>query len=682
MLRAFVVAFAFVGAAGCATSGPDRIDRLAAPPASSDETAALPLDPLKGVPDNVTPFLLSIALDGAMALPPQCWKVPSLLADPERAMFCNQLKAGLRAATSGADAGIRFHGFEKERLAFAEALLVRLAIRSEPKAVSQATRFVEKLREGLCPGGGNADACERISELELHLQSDSLWQVDYAARCESVLVPPAVALQCDNEASEYLRECLDMSETEMSPAEVLRWLRKAYICLSSAWPRLDPVDVANWRQALFEMFENHAGPAALDPSKSAPEMMEIRPRMARLALVADPLSDAAISWLAYEAGNPYVTARQRLLRHFVKRERTVSSSALDEILDDLDLRRVGLVSILLSMEMGIATDDLLTTSVLVAGSWLGSLPRETSSRLAEHMLRPAGGDDATACSLSAAAVLERLSLTEVAERAWQGLAEACPTPFNLYQLGMFYYRTGRTDEAFRLFSIVAQDDRFARLSGAEERAAERAEICAPAPPADAAPVPNRQAQCFPYASLRLIERWGTGEFSELERVASGMQWSENKGTDLLSAVAFLTVNGWTTYFLKDPEASVPSANAASRVDQVKALLRAGLPLFGLMVGGDCRLSSEPTGLAGHATLLVGFDDVLQAFLLDDMNWVEGVTQLPYAPVEQDSVRFLLMLPPGRRPPDGVASFLSETPFEDLRSAYDNLPAPTSAVCLE
>jgi hypothetical protein len=620
-----------------------------------------------------------MALDGYLAWPPACSNLPPLAEDPERVTFCQRLKAAVRGVLHGEQVRFRFYGFEEERLAFAEAFLVLMSLRGASPAYQGMALFVNDLVGGACQESGAAGACAEIEDLLAGLAADAEVRAEHRERCQAEAGDHATAGGCQQVIPEYVSGCLAVPEGPMEPREALRWLRRAFVCLGTAQPRVDAVSWWEVRGALAAMFESHVGPASIDPLTAAPEMMEVRLRMARLALLVGKYEEGAVPWLAYEGGGPYVTTSQRLLRLVVREERTVPEQEVAELLEDMQLRGVRLALVLAYLEMGIPTGDLTYRAVTQVHGWLSTLPAGLSARVGLCLVEDAALDLPIDMSAAAAAVLERLGAFELAEKALLAWVEDRPTPFSVYLAGLFYYRTGRVDEAVRLLSVAAREEQFARLRGMEERAARQAERQRlPAAweksqaEAQVPPIAIQKGQCTPYAVMRLAGYWEAPTQLSLEDAVRGTQWGE-EGTDLLDAVAFLLANRWRLLTLKETDAGV---------DQVKAVLRSGLPVLAVMQAKECDGVWAPGASGGHTTLLVGFDDVLQAFLLDDMNWAAGVTQLAYHSFESGHVIPLVLIPPDRTLPEEVKALLVEPTLEEFITSAQAAVNQLRPVCLE
>ena len=246
--------FVLLTGTGCATT---RADRTEPQPGQCSQSG----DPLRGRAENLRPYLLSMALDGYIAWPPACSNLPPLAEDPERVTFCQRLKAAVRGVLHGEQVRFRFYGFEEERLAFAEAFLVLMSLRGASPAYQGMALFVNDLVGGACQESGAAGACAEIEDLLAGLAADAEVRAEHRERCQAEAGDHATAGGCQQVIPEYVSGCLAVTEGPMEPREALRWLRRAFVCLGTAQPRVDAVSWWEVRGALAAMFESHVGPA-------------------------------------------------------------------------------------------------------------------------------------------------------------------------------------------------------------------------------------------------------------------------------------------------------------------------------------------------------------------------------------------------------------------------------------
>lgn len=100
-----------------------------------------------------------------------------------------------------------------------------------------------------------------------------------------------------------------------------------------------------------------------------------------------------------------------------------------------------------------------------------------------------------------------------------------------------------------------------------------------------------------------------------------------------------------------------SPNVAS----VKALIDVGIPV--LLVGHFLPLGADI--YMGHATVMVGYDEVLEHVLIEDSNWFQGWEMLPYHQLHE--LRAVAIAPPDR-----LAALTIELPDQDYHKELNRL----------
>jgi hypothetical protein len=620
-------------------------------------TAAASASPLSADPDvalGSAEWLIVRALEGRLELPRSCQRgLGRDELDAGRFAFCARLAHALRTL----DPGGAWAGFDDERVVAAEALLLVAGSRHLPEG--QMARAVQ-LARGLIAGARGPRTAGTSKLL-------NAWAEELSSRGHLEVCRKNPMSACAAEVDRHVAACLP-DRAGRSADDALDALRKASICMSAS----GPLELAA-QQRLSALLK--AVTAEVRPEADGLAPAEIRLRLVLLSAFLDDPGRVVPqdSWLAYNRGSRYRLVKTWLLERLATHSNEPTPQAeYESYLRVLRGRGVGLNDLLSTSSLEIAALGPTTElEVRLLEAWLLKSPADT--RLA---ILDAKGLLPRTEVLELAPLLDRMGLGLEAEASYRELVEVAPTDRHLFQLGDFFYRAARYAEAAAVFGQLAASPRYrrlARLVTAVPKQQPRKDLF-PGGPLELGPkaaLTPWYGVCTPFALFALAHLHGMTAKITFDGVAKVFRSGELRAPNPIRILEVTRALGWELQ-----EIAAPPGRAAQTIKQI---LDAGEPVVAFMLLRNCH---DDGASSLHTTLITGYDDTVQAFLVTDSNWAHGLSQLPYDEATPEAMLAAVATRTDHPVPPSAAAFARPLTLEGWSKFTERILKQQVSVCLD